>query len=168
MDPNATRAISFLIGKIDASTLKDRINPHFGQFRKNLSNWLDTGQRGHMLGARLFLAIVLVQGMIPNGKAYRNSAKILPYNGHQKSFKLIGHRTVLSHARCCTFFVVRFGPRDDSERPGLQKFCKKTCHTMGTKSLYLFGNSAVGRSLCFEKTIVTSANVPVLSALTEV
>ena len=78
-----------------------------------------------MLGARLFLAIVLVQGMIPNGKAYRNSAKNLPYNGHQKSFKLIGHMPVLSHARCSTFFVIRFGPRNDSERPGLQKFCKK-------------------------------------------
>ena len=62
---------------------KNRITPHFGQCRKNLSDCLDTGQYCHTLGAPLFLAIVLVQGMIPNGQAYRNSAKILPSHGHQ-------------------------------------------------------------------------------------
>ena len=62
--------------------------------------------------------------MIPNGPAYMNSAKILPYNGRQKSFKLIGHMPVLPHARCSTFLGNRFGPRDDAERPGLHKFCK--------------------------------------------
>ena len=62
---------------------KNRITPHFGQCRKNLSDYLDTGQCCHTLGALIFLEIVLVQGMIPNGQAFRNSAKFLPYNGHQ-------------------------------------------------------------------------------------
>ena len=75
MDPNATRAISFPIGKILATTLKESNYPSF---------WA-----------------------VP-----------------QKPLKLIGRGPVLPHARCTDFFGNRFGPRDDSERPGLQKFCK--------------------------------------------
>ncbi len=77
---------------------KNRITPHFGQCCKNLSDSLDTGQYCHTSVLELFWRTVLVQGMIPNGQACRNSAKFLPHHGHQipstfESLYPFGHST---------------------------------------------------------------------------